>query len=104
LVRAGAALKKREDAVKGAEAAKAARQSAMDMDVGRNVEPATLHNCEARFRLVLLGIYTSGSNGDDFIAIDNVFGRPATVTFSWDMTSKTSHEVRVVVENRLDHT
>ncbi|WP_159803304.1 hypothetical protein [Arthrobacter zhaoguopingii] len=80
---AEAAVKKREDAVKGAETAKAA-SSITDgsWTVGRTVEAGTYTTERAITGSCYWEITTSGTNGDDIIANDNVSGGQPTITLA----------------------
>lgn len=80
---AEAAVKQREDAVKGAEAAKAASSiTEGSWTVGRNVESGTYTTERAITGSCYWEITTSGTNGDDIIANDNVSGGQPTITLT----------------------
>ncbi|MGV0110556.1 hypothetical protein [Arthrobacter sp. CP30] len=88
---AESAVKKREDAVKVAETAKAA-SSITDgsWTVGRTVEPGTYTTERAITGSCYWEITTSGTNGDDIVANDNVSGGQPTVTLAVNQDFKSS--------------
>ncbi len=80
---AQAAVKKREDAVTGAEAQKAKNTfSDGTWTVGRNIDPGTYLTTTDVGSSCYWGIYTSGSNGSDIIDNDLPGGGRPSVTLS----------------------
>lgn len=86
-----AALKKREDAVKGAEATKAKNTvTEGTWTVGRDINPGTYVASLDVGSSCYWGIYASGSNGDNIIENDIPGGGRPTVTLSVGQDFKSS--------------
>ncbi len=80
---AAAAVKKREDAVTGAEKKKAENTIAEGQwTVGTDIAPGTYRTTDNVGSTCYWGIYASGTNGDDIIANDIPGGGRPTVTLS----------------------